>query len=107
MATRRRSGAPYELTPGQLGSAVLLTSGAITAGLGRLTAAELITRHARREGRRVKSAKLTVAGKRLARKAASARFDIAAQSIEALRASDREQLAVLLKRLTTATQLET
>ncbi|MEL7302577.1 MAG: MarR family transcriptional regulator, partial [Pseudomonadota bacterium] len=102
-----RSGAPFELTPGQLGSAVLLTSGAMTAALDRLTAAGLITRHARPEDRRVKSAKLTAAGKRLAKKAASARFDIAAQSLGALRASDRRQLAALLKRLTAAAQAET
>ncbi|MEO0346336.1 MAG: MarR family transcriptional regulator [Pseudomonadota bacterium] len=107
LATLRRSGAPYELTPGELGSAVLLTSGAMTAALDRLTTAELITRHARPEDRRVKSAKLTAAGRRLARKAASARFDVAAQSVEALRASDRKQLATLLKRLATAARPET
>ena len=107
LATLRRSGAPYELTPGQLGSAVLLTSGAMTAALDRLTAAGLITRHARPGDRRVKSAKLTAAGKRLAKKAASARFNVAAASVESLRPTDRKQLATLLKQLASAAQPDT
>ncbi|MEO1487772.1 MAG: MarR family transcriptional regulator, partial [Bacteroidota bacterium] len=44
LATLRRSGAPYALTPTELMQSVLITSGAMTALLDRLTKLELIYR---------------------------------------------------------------
>lgn len=99
IATLRRSGAPYELTPGQLGQAVLLTSGAMTAALDRLEQSGLITRHASETDRRVKTAKLTASGKKLALKAAKARFDVAALALDGLSSQQRKTLAKLLKEL--------
>ncbi|MEM7763362.1 MAG: MarR family transcriptional regulator [Pseudomonadota bacterium] len=101
LATLRRSGAPYTLTPGQLGDAVLLTSGAMTAALERLEKAGLISRHTSATDRRSKAARLTKTGQRLAKKAAAARFDIAAQSVASLPARSRQQLIALLDKLNT------
>lgn len=99
IATLRRSGEPYELTPGELGKAVLLTSGAMTAALDRLQNAGLLTRHASRRDRRVKSAKLTSKGQRLALEAAEARFHAAEQALSGLSKSEQRQMISLLKKL--------
>ncbi|MFK8031298.1 MAG: MarR family winged helix-turn-helix transcriptional regulator [Gammaproteobacteria bacterium] len=96
IATLRRSGVPYELTPGQLGGAVLLTSGAMTAALDRLEKARFITRHVSRSDRRVKTAKLTTSGKRVSLKAATARFNAASDAISELSEKQRDSLAQLL-----------
>ncbi|MEN7343080.1 MAG: MarR family transcriptional regulator [Pseudomonadota bacterium] len=99
LATLKRSGSPYELTPGELGNAVLLTSGAMTAALDRLETANLISRHADLADKRVKTAKLTRKGERLASKAATARFEVAARAIEALKAGEKTTLTNLLRQL--------
>lgn len=99
IATLRRSGAPYELTPGQLGEAVLLTSGAMTAALDRLEQAAFITRHVSQTDRRVKTAKLTTSGKRMAKRAAKARFNIANEALGELSLKQRRSLAELLLNL--------
>ncbi|MEL6360910.1 MAG: MarR family transcriptional regulator [Pseudomonadota bacterium] len=96
IATLRRSGPPYEMTPGQLGTAVLLTSGAMTAALDRLESANFITRHASQSDRRVRSARLTQDGQDIAAKAAKARFKAAEDTIRELPASKRQALANLL-----------
>lgn len=96
LATLRRSGAPFELTPGQLSNAVLLTSGAMTAALDRLEHAELITRHASDTDRRVKSARLTDKGQRIAVSAAKARFNVADRAIETLSTKQRKALERVL-----------
>ncbi len=99
VATLRRTGAPYELTPGQLGKSVLLTSGAMTAALDRLEYAGLVTRHSSEIDRRVKSAKLTKAGRELAVKAATARFAAANDAIKDVSTSSRKSLARALREL--------
>lgn len=99
LATLRRSGAPYELTPGELSEAVLLTSGAMTAALDRLQSAHLITRHASDQDRRVKSARLTAKGKRLAARAAKARFAIASDAISDLSDAEQRTLKKVLRQL--------
>ncbi|MEL7296624.1 MAG: MarR family transcriptional regulator [Pseudomonadota bacterium] len=99
LATLRRSGSPYTLTPGQLADAVLLTSGAMTAALERLEKAGLISRHTSTTDRRSKAARLTNAGKKLAKNAAAARFDIATQAVASLPARSHHQLIALLDKL--------
>ncbi|MEM9171219.1 MAG: MarR family transcriptional regulator [Pseudomonadota bacterium] len=99
LATLRRSGPPYELTPGELGEAVLLSSGAMTAALDRLSNAALIERPVNDYDRRIKSARLTAAGKRLSKRAAKARFAVAASAVDGLSRHERATLATLLKAL--------
>ncbi|MEO0573881.1 MAG: MarR family transcriptional regulator [Pseudomonadota bacterium] len=99
VATLRRSGKPYQLTPGALARTVLLTSGAMTAALDRLESKELIVRVASDTDRRVRAAKLTRKGARQAIKASAARFATAEDAVASLTGSQRAALTGLLKTL--------
>ena len=84
LATLRRSGEPYALTPTTLMETVILTSGAITAVLGRLEKAGHIRRIPDPMDGRSKKAALTPSGRRLIDKAAKARFAEAKSIIASL-----------------------
>lgn len=99
LATLRRSGAPYRLTPKELMRSVLITSGAMTAALDRLTAAGLMERVANAADRRSTSAQLTEAGVALIEKAIIVRFKEAADAVGELSVEDRRQLERLLRKL--------
>jgi len=99
LATLRRSPKPHRLTPSQLGQAVLLTSGAMTAALKRLEEKSLISRPTATSDGRVKTVELTTAGSRLAEKAAAVRFEEAHTRVTALNKADQAQLAALLRKL--------
>ncbi|MBT2750077.1 MULTISPECIES: MarR family transcriptional regulator [unclassified Lysobacter] len=99
LATLRRSGAPYRLTPTALRKSVLLTSGAMTACLNRLERAGLISRNAVDEDRRSLAAALTAKGLKLTDKAIVSRFEQARQVVEVLSAGERAELAGLLRKL--------
>jgi DNA-binding MarR family transcriptional regulator len=62
LATLRRSGPPYELTPGQLLQAALVTSGAQTNRINRLEARGLVERRESPADGRVRLVRLTQAG---------------------------------------------
>jgi len=106
LATLRRQGRPYRLTPTGLRDSVLITSGAMTACLDRLERNGLITRVAHPSDRRSTSAELTAAGKKLIDKAIVVRFAEASEAVAALTASERAQLARLLKKLGVALPLD-
>jgi DNA-binding MarR family transcriptional regulator len=97
LATLRRSGEPYRLTPTALRRSVLLTSGAMTACLNRLEARGLLTREPSPEDRRVLTATLTAAGRTLADRAAALRFDEAREAVAPLTADQLRTLGDLLK----------
>lgn len=99
MATLRRSGKPYRLTPTQLRDSVLITSGAMTACLDRLEGNGLIARVASASDRRSSAAELTPAGRKLIDKAIVIRFDEATQALQVLSENERTRLALLLKKL--------
>jgi DNA-binding MarR family transcriptional regulator len=63
LAALRRSGAPYELTPTQLMSATLLSSGGVTKRLDRLADAGLVERRPDPGDRRGSLVRLTRRGK--------------------------------------------
>ncbi|MCA8901152.1 MAG: MarR family transcriptional regulator [Hyphomonas sp.] len=96
IATIRRQGEPYELTPTQLSRSVLLTSGAMTAALSRIEKKGLITRRRSDTDGRVSSARLTRKGARIALLAARARFELAMQQIAPLPHKDRRAIESLL-----------
>lgn len=99
MATLRRSGKPYRLTPTQLRDSVLITSGAMTACLDRLEGSGLIARVASPSDRRSSAAELTPAGRKLIDKAIVVRFAEASQALQGLSESECSRLAHLLKKL--------
>jgi len=102
LATLRRSGVPYRLTPTALRKSVLLTSGAMTACLNRLEARGLIARNAEGDDRRSLAAALTPQGRKLIDKAIVARFEQASEALSGLSERERTQLAKLLRKLRTS-----
>ena len=92
LATLRRSGPPWRLTPTALRRSVLLTSGAMTACLNRLEAQGLIIREPSIDDRRVLAAVLTERGRILADQAAQIRF---AESQDALSGLTHDQIMTL------------
>jgi DNA-binding MarR family transcriptional regulator len=100
LATLRRSGAPYTLTPTQLRHTVLLTSGAMTTALGRIEKRGLVKRTPGEHDRRVLKVALTPSGIELIDRAIAVRFTEASHSLEALSPEDRELLRRLLRDLT-------
>ena len=99
LATLRRSGKPYQLTPKQLMESVVITSGAMTALLNRLTKLELIYRAADENDGRISLAGLTEKGKKIIDEAIKKRFDEAKNSIQVLNKKEQEDLSILLKKL--------
>ncbi|MEE9407486.1 MAG: MarR family transcriptional regulator [Polaribacter sp.] len=99
LATIRRSGKPYELTPSQLMKSVLITSGAMTALLNRLTKLDLIYRSPDPKDGRIKLVGLTKKGFKLIDKAIETRFVEASDAIKILNKTENMALSILLKKL--------
>ena len=99
LATLLRSGDPYELTPTELQQAVVLTSGAMTALLDRLTRQGLVARSQNKEDGRSKTAKLTPKGVQLASKLIELRFAEAGTDVECLSQMQKQNMVDLLKTL--------
>ena len=103
IATLRRAGKPYELTPTELGKRVLLTSGGLTACLRRLENAGLISRRGVPEDRRRLLAKLTPKGFDLIESFLDDRFALAEEALASLSQKERRILEALLRRLMSPT----
>lgn len=99
IATLRRAGTPYELTPTELGRRVLLTSGGLTACLRRLENAGLVSRRGVPEDRRRLLAQLTPKGFDLVEAFIDQRFALADQALANLDAKQIATLEDLLRRL--------
>lgn len=65
LATLRRAGAPFELTPGALGASMMVSSGAVTKRVDRLVAAGYVARSVSREDARSRLIRLTPDGRAL------------------------------------------
>lgn len=99
LATLRRQGPPFRLTPTELYAALLIASGSLTHRLGRLEKAGLIRRvPSERDGRSL-SAELTEAGQ--AAVMAAYRDDMAfeASLLEGLEPKARDELSGALRHL--------
>ena len=99
LATLRRGGAPYRLTPTALYKALLLTSGAMTNRLDVLERAGLVKRLPDPNDRRGTLIELTVRGKELIDKAIVAHMAGEASIISHLTADEQRLLARLLKKI--------
>lgn len=100
LATLRRAGLPYCMTPTKLRKSVLLTSGAMTACLDRLERRELIVRHADPNDRRSLGVSLTKPGIKLINDIVALRFGEAKTAIAGLNAEEQSLLSRLLRKLT-------
>lgn len=98
LATLRRSGEPYALSPGALIESLMITSGTMTNRLDHLERAGLIRRQPNPEDRRGLLVELTAAGRERVDRALEIHVANEHRLLEALSAAERAQLAGLLRR---------
>lgn len=99
LAALRRSGEPYQLSPGQLLRETMVTSGTMTNRVDRLAARGLVTRTNRPEDRRGVLVRLTVAGKEAVDAAITDLMEAEQAILSSLPAAGRSQLAESLRQL--------
>jgi DNA-binding MarR family transcriptional regulator len=99
LATLRRSGPPYRMTPTHLYRELVLTSGAMTHRMDALERAGLIERRPDPNDRRSMMAALTRRGRQLIDRALVDHLAAEAEIEADLTRSERAELALLLKKL--------
>ena len=99
LAALRRAGAPYRLSPTELYSSLLITSGAVTNRLERLTAAGLVRRVPDPSDRRSLLVALTPKGHRLIERVLALHYDRERELLAPLSQKEHEALAGSLRRL--------
>jgi DNA-binding MarR family transcriptional regulator len=95
----RRAGEPYQLSPGQLLRATLVTSGTMTNRIDRLQAAGLVQRHPEPQDKRGVLVRLTAAGKTRVDAAFTDLLNREHELLSGLSATERDNLTVLLRGL--------
>lgn len=101
LATLRRQGAPYALTPGELGERTMVSSGAVTKRVDRLVSAGLVERRPSASDGRSRTVVLTAAGHRVIDAAMDDHVVNEARLLAGLDPEERAALADLLGRLAT------
>lgn len=99
LATLRRSGAPYRLSPTQLYTSLMLSSGGMTNRLDRLEEAGLVIREADPDDRRGVLVALTEKGLALVDEVIAVHVAQEAQLIAALSEAEQSKLAAMLRKL--------
>ena len=102
LATLRRSGCPYQLSPTDLFNALMVSSGTMTHRLDQLERAELVTRIPDLSDRRGTLIVLTNKGLTLIEQAVEAHVANAHTILSVLETSERESLMLLLRKLVLA-----
>ena len=99
LATLRRSGSPYQMTPTRLYQELVLTSGAMTHRMDALEKAGLLERRSDPRDRRSMVACLTPKGRQVIDKAMAEHMASEAEVAAHLSMKERQTLAQLLKKL--------
>src|SRR5512139_3149161 len=99
LATLRRQGSPYALTPGELGERTMVTSGAVTKRVDRLAAKGLVQRLRSTADGRSRTVVLTPEGRRVIDAAMDEHVVNEARLLAGLEPAERAALADLLGRL--------
>ena len=102
LATLRRQGTPYALTPSQLVERTMVTSGAVSKRVDRLSERGLVVRRPRQSERRSVTVALTAKGRRVIDGAMEEHVANEARLLAGLDADDRARLGALLGRLATS-----
>ncbi len=97
--TLRRAGPPYRLSPTALSSSLLVSTGTMTNRLDRLEARGLVRRRPNPADRRGLVIELTDAGRALVDRAVEVHVQREQEALGGLDAREREQLAVLTRKL--------
>ncbi|MFC8919837.1 MarR family winged helix-turn-helix transcriptional regulator [Streptomyces sp. NPDC057116] len=104
LATLRRSGEPYTLSPRELSATLMLTTGGMTGRLDKLERAGLLSRSPDPHDRRGLRVTLSEKGRELVDEAVTAGLAVQREALEAaLDEREADQLAGLLRKLLTAT----
>lgn len=96
LAALRRSGAPFNLSPGRLASTLMLTTGGMTGRLDKLEKADLIERRADPRDRRALQVALTAHGREVIDEAVVAGLDVQQEMLARLGPQRSTELADLL-----------
>jgi DNA-binding MarR family transcriptional regulator len=105
LATLRRSGAPYALSPRQLSATLMLTTGGMTGRLDKLERAGLLRRSPDPHDRRGLRVTLTEQGLALVEEAVGAGLAVQTEALSAALDAERAgQLSDLLRELLLATE---
>lgn len=99
LAALRRTGPPYELTPGTLLAQTLVTSGTMTARVDKLTARGLVSRRRDDDDRRAVRVGLTATGRRAVDAALEGLLDHEEALLADIGATERATLGTLLRTL--------
>ncbi|MFC7305488.1 MarR family winged helix-turn-helix transcriptional regulator [Streptomyces monticola] len=99
LATLRRAGEPYTLSPRQLSATLMLTTGGMTGRLDKLERAGLLRRSPDPHDRRGLQVTLTGTGLELVDKAVVAGLDVRQELMSVLDDEQVEQLSALLRTL--------
>lgn len=99
LATLRRSGAPFRLTPTQLSDSTMVTSGAVTKRLDRLERDGLVTRTVSAADGRGRTVELTDTGRDLVDAVVEKHAANEERLLSPLSAKERDQLAGYLRRV--------
>ncbi|WP_418957080.1 MarR family winged helix-turn-helix transcriptional regulator [Streptomyces tritici] len=104
LATLRRSGEPYTLSPRELSATLMITTGGMTGRLDRLEKAGLLSRSPDPNDRRALRVTLSERGRELVDLAVTAGVERQREALEsALTREEAEQLAGLLRKLLATT----
>jgi DNA-binding MarR family transcriptional regulator len=107
LATLRRAGSPFCLSPTQLYKSLLVTSGAMTNRLNHLEEAGLIARVADAQDKRSSLVALTAAGREKIEQALQVHTQTQNTLLATLEPTQRQQLSALLSQLLVASEHET
>jgi DNA-binding MarR family transcriptional regulator len=97
LSALRRQGPPYQLSPGALLHATLVTSGTMTNRIDRLAAAGLVSRHRDQQDKRGVLVALTDRGKRAADAALAGLLERERELLTGLAPAQQDALAGLLR----------
>jgi DNA-binding MarR family transcriptional regulator len=107
LSTLRRSGAPYCLRPTELYRWLMISSGGLTARLGRLEKAGLVERLPDPNDARSTLVQLTAAGRKVAENAFREDMAFENQVLEALTDEEAANLESLLRKLASSREVRT
>jgi len=102
LATLRRQGTPWSLTPSELVERTMVTSGAVSKRVDRLEERGLVVRRPRKSDRRSVTVALTAKGRRVIDAAMEEHVANEARLLAGLDAGERARLGDLLARLATS-----